>query len=158
MQELAQNTSAAAVAASPTTMEAIDAVVKPLVDSAVGAGEKAGSFLLDAGETALGAVAFVLTAGVGHTATEEQDTVHTSTEKKNSPEPAAAAGGSGKGLPPGANKLRGGQGYRDKDGNIWKKDQLHKDHWDVTDRKGNKVKEVTFDGRQLWPNGPKNNQ
>jgi hypothetical protein len=40
----------------------------------------------------------------------------------------------------------------------WKKDQLHKDHWDVTDRKGNKVKEVTFDGRQLWPNGPKNNQ
>ena len=58
-------------------MEEIDAVVKPLVDSAVSAGEKAGSAIVDLGETALGAVAFVFTAGVGHTATEEQDTVHT---------------------------------------------------------------------------------
>jgi hypothetical protein len=107
-----------------------------------------------------GTIAFIF-ASSQKTATEDQDTIHRDfSEKKDSaePEPAAAAGGSGKGLPPGANKLRGGQGYRDKDGNIWKKDQLHKDHWDVTDRKGNKVKEVTFDGRQLWPNGPKNNQ
>jgi RHS repeat-associated protein len=82
-------------------------------------------------------------------------------EKKaedKSSEPKAAAGGNGKkGLPPGARKLRGGQGYRDKKGNIWKKDQLHKDHWDVMDRNGNKIREVTFDGRELWPNGPKNN-
>ena len=41
-------------------------------------------------------------------------------------------------------------------GNIWKKDMLHKDHWDVSDRSGTKIKEVTFDGRELWPNGPKN--
>lgn len=53
-------------------------------------------------------------------------------------------------------KLRGDQGYRDKDGNIWKKDKLHKDHWDVSDKKGNKVKEVDFSGKQIWPNGPKN--
>jgi hypothetical protein len=39
-------------------MEEINAVVKPLVESAV---KKGGSFLVDAGETALGAVAFVLT-------------------------------------------------------------------------------------------------
>jgi len=60
-EQKAKNTAVAGVAASPTTMEEIDAVVKPLVDSAIGAGEKAGSFLLDAGETALGAVAVVLT-------------------------------------------------------------------------------------------------
>lgn len=78
-------------------------------------------------------------------------------EGSDESEAKAAAGGSGKkGLPPGARKLRGGQGYRDKDGNIWKKDKLHKDHWDVVDSKGNKIKEITFDGRQLWPNGPKN--
>jgi hypothetical protein len=77
-------------------MEAIDAVVKPLVDSAIAAGEKAGSFLLDAGETAVGAVAFVLTAGVGHTATEEQDTINGHAKKDSAePEPAAASGGQG---------------------------------------------------------------
>lgn len=104
---------------------------------------------------------FIFTAGVGQTqgsgdvARDPRDNGKTCSA--DLPEPAPAAGGSGKGLPPGANKLRGGQGYRDKDGNIWKKDKLHKDHWDVTDRKGNKIKEVTFDGRQIWPNGPKNN-
>src|SRR5580704_421913 len=41
----AQNAAAATVAA-PTTLEEIDAVVKPLVDSAVSAGEKAGSALV----------------------------------------------------------------------------------------------------------------
>jgi hypothetical protein len=103
-----------------------------------------------------------VTAGVGQAGSSKESAAEERFKKQNdkdrAAEPQAAAGGSGKGLPPGANKLRGGQGYRDKDGNIWKKDQLHKDHWDVTDRKGNKVKEVTFDGRQLWPNGPKNNQ
>jgi len=76
-------TVATAPAAAPTTAEEINAVVKPLVDSAIGAGEKAGSFLVDAGETALGAIAFVFTAGVGHTATEEQDTVHTTPTPEN---------------------------------------------------------------------------
>ena len=53
-------------------------------------------------------------------------------------------------------KLRGSQGWRDKDGNTWKRDKKHKDHWDVSDRRGRKVKEVSDDGRRLWPNGPKN--
>jgi RHS repeat-associated protein len=60
------------------------------------------------------------------------------------------------GLPPDANKLKGNQGYRDKDGNTWRKDRLHKDHWDVSNKKGDKIKEVDFDGKQIWPNGPKN--
>lgn len=55
-----------------------------------------------------------------------------------------------------ATKLKGSQGWRDEDGNIWRKDMLHKDHWDVSDRAGKKIKEVTFDGRELWPNGPQN--
>ncbi len=54
-------------------------------------------------------------------------------------------------------KLKGGQGWKDKQGNIWKKDMKHKDHWDVTDPKtGKKVKEIDFDGNQIWPDGPKN--
>jgi hypothetical protein len=36
------------------------------------------------------------------------------------------------------------------------KDQKHKDHWDVSDPKGNKVREVDFRGVQIWPEGPKN--
>jgi hypothetical protein len=76
-------------------MEEIDAVVKPLVDSAVSAGEKAGSAILDAGETALGAIAFVLTAGVGKTADEAHDTVQPKSDSASSPEPATAAGGAG---------------------------------------------------------------
>jgi RHS repeat-associated protein len=87
-----------------------------------------------------------------------QDTINNSQGKKDST-PQAASGGKGtgrNGLPPGAVKLRGGQGYRDKQGNIWKKDKLHKDHWDVSDRKGNKVKEVDFNDKQIWPDGSKN--
>ena len=53
-------------------------------------------------------------------------------------------------------KLKGGQGWRDDAGNIWAKDKLHKDHYDVSDRKGNKIKEIDFNGNQIWPNGPKN--
>jgi len=53
------------------------------IESAVGAGEKAGSFLLDAAENVVGAILFVFTAGVGHTATEEQDTVHTTPTPEN---------------------------------------------------------------------------
>jgi RHS repeat-associated protein len=53
-------------------------------------------------------------------------------------------------------KLKNGQGYRESNGNIWKKDMKHKDHWDVSDSKGNKIKEVDFNGNQIWPNGSKN--
>jgi hypothetical protein len=63
---------------------------------------------------------------------------------------------SGRKPPVKATKLKGSQGWRDADGNIWKKDMLHKGHWDVMDRTGTKIKEVDFNGRELWPNGPKN--
>ncbi|WP_425324577.1 SpvB/TcaC N-terminal domain-containing protein [Leptospira wolffii] len=55
-------------------------------------------------------------------------------------------------------KLKGDQGWRDKDGKIWKKDQKHKDHWDISDPNNNnkKIREVDFYGNELWPNGPKN--
>ena len=57
-------------------------------------------------------------------------------------------------------KLKGNQGYRPKDkkkkNERWKKDQLHKDHWDISDKKGNKIKEVDFGGTKIWPGGPKN--
>ena len=53
-------------------------------------------------------------------------------------------------------KLRGNQGWRDQNGNIWTKDMKHKDHWDVQDRRGRRVMEVDFEGRQIWPGGPKN--
>jgi hypothetical protein len=53
---LAQNTTAAAVTAAPTTVEEINAVVKPLVDSAAGALESAGSKALSIlGDVAEGA-------------------------------------------------------------------------------------------------------
>ena len=60
--------------------------------------------------------------------------------------------------PPGKpTKLRGGQGWRDKKGLIWKRDMKHKNHYDVTDpKKGKKVKEVDYNGKQIWPNGKKN--
>jgi hypothetical protein len=60
------------------------------------------------------------------------------------------------GYGPGWVKLKWNQGYRDPDGLIWKRDMLHKDHWDVSDAQGNKVREVDFQGRQIWPGGPKN--
>jgi len=53
-------------------------------------------------------------------------------------------------------KLKGAQGFRDPKGLLWKRDMLHKDHWDVIDANGKKVREVDFSGRQLWPKGPKN--
>lgn len=53
-------------------------------------------------------------------------------------------------------KLKGNQGWRDKDGNTWKKDQLHKDHWDISNKKGQKIKEVDFDKNEIWLNGSKN--
>jgi hypothetical protein len=49
-----------------------------------------------------------------------------------------------------------GKGWRDPQGNLWNIDRLHKDHWDVSDSKGNKIREVDFQGVQIWPGGPKN--
>jgi hypothetical protein len=53
-------------------------------------------------------------------------------------------------------KLKGNQGWIDSEGRIWHKDKKHKDHWDVSDRKGNKILEVDFNGKKIWPGGPKN--
>jgi hypothetical protein len=33
----------------------------------------------------------------------------------------------------------------------------HKDHWEITEPKsGKKIKEIDFEGNQIWPDGPKN--
>lgn len=54
-------------------------------------------------------------------------------------------------------KLKGNQGWKNtEDGTYWKKDMLHKDHWDISNSKGKKVREVDFNGKEIWPNGPKN--
>lgn len=53
-------------------------------------------------------------------------------------------------------KLKGNQGWIDSDGHVWHKDKKHKDHWDVSDKKGNKIIEVDFNGKKIWPGGPKN--
>ena len=53
-------------------------------------------------------------------------------------------------------KMRGNQGYKDKNGNFWKIDKLHKDHYDVSNSAGKKIKEVDFSGNIIWPNGAKN--
>ena len=53
-------------------------------------------------------------------------------------------------------KMRGNQSWKDKKGNTWKKDKLHKDHWDISNSKGKKILEVDFEEREIWPNGPKN--
>jgi RHS repeat-associated protein len=161
------------------TMEEVDAfaksavdsateyVVKPLVDSAeeviVPVAEK--SFSAALGVAGL----FILSpamAGDPHESEKIRQinaNAASQEEKKSSQEPQTATGGAGarqgggrNGLPADVTKLKGNQGYKDKAGNIWKKDMKHKDHWDVSDKKGKKVKEVTFDGKQLWPDGQKN--
>lgn len=53
-------------------------------------------------------------------------------------------------------KLKGNQGWKDKAKNFWKKDMKHKDHYDISNSKGKKIREVDFDGNEIWPNGPKN--
>jgi len=92
------------------------------------------------------------TVGAAHLGAAAADAIKGALQKGGNKDQSS----SGNGLPDGATKLKGNQGYRDNDGNIWKKDQLHKDHWDVSDRKGNKIKEVDFNGKQIWPGGPKN--
>ena len=77
----------------------------------------------------------------------------------------AAGGGSAGGGPEavpgegkGWTKLKGSQGWRDGQGNIWKKDKLHKDHWDVMDKKGRKIREIDFNGEQIWPGATNKNK
>jgi hypothetical protein len=53
-------------------------------------------------------------------------------------------------------KLRGNQGWKDSNGDIWNKDKLHKDHWDISNSKGKKAREVDFEGNEIWPGGLKN--
>jgi hypothetical protein len=60
------------------------------------------------------------------------------------------------GVGPGWVRLKGNQGWRDPQGNIWKIDRLHRDHWDVSNAKGTKIREVDFQGNQIWPGGAKN--
>src|SRR5207245_10705540 len=95
--------------ASPTTMEAIDAVVKPLVDSAIGATEKAATVSLDA----IGGVVLFIFASSQKTADEAHDTIHRDfSEKKDSAEPEPAAASGGKGVQ-GGKKDRSGRGNGD---------------------------------------------
>ncbi|MGC2656764.1 MAG: RHS repeat-associated core domain-containing protein [Bryobacteraceae bacterium] len=54
-----------------------------------------------------------------------------------------------------ATKLRGNQGWRDENGNIWRKDMLHKDHWDVIDRSGNKIRRSLLMAENSGQTGPK---
>jgi RHS repeat-associated protein len=70
----ATTTTVATVATSPSTMEQIDQVVKPLVDSAEAATGKAGNFLLDVGADVLGTAAVVLTLSQ-KTADNAHDTI-----------------------------------------------------------------------------------
>lgn len=123
-----------------TGQKAMDQIVKPLIEGAAENGAKALPDILEIGTKAL--------AGVGAIAAilDPQRPIASDEDYLNK----------AKGLPPDAVRLKKGQGYRDKGGNVWKKDKFHKDHWDVIDRKGRKIREVTFDGRQIWPGGPKN--
>jgi hypothetical protein len=65
----AQETTAAAITAAPTTMEEINAVVQPLVQSAEGALSNAGTTLLDFGASALLTVTYLASPGTTATHT-----------------------------------------------------------------------------------------
>ena len=80
-------------------------------------------------------------------------------DKKNEKDPNATYFPTPDSDPEDFNKLRGNQGIEDEDGDIWKLDRGHKHtipHWDVSDKKGNRVMEVALDGKKLWPGGNKN--
>jgi RHS repeat-associated protein len=53
-------------------------------------------------------------------------------------------------------RLKNGQWYLDEDWNIRKKDMLHKDHWDISNSKWKKIREIDFGWREIRPNWPKN--
>jgi len=117
--------------------------VKTITDPSKTTGQK----ITAGGLFAAGAVA----PGGGYSKID--DAVECVQKCKNAAKGLADLPGKGK---PGWTKLKGDQGWKDADGNMWNKDKLHKDHWDVSDKKGNKIREVDYDGNQIWPGGPKN--
>ena len=46
-------------------------------------------------------------------------------------------------------KMRGNQGFKDAAGHFWRVDRLHKDHYDVVNAKGEKIREIDFYGRRI---------
>jgi RHS repeat-associated protein len=77
------------------TMDEVDAVAKPLIDSAVTGVEDAAGVTV---QGALGVVGFLFTAGVGSTATASHDQLYNEdTGERYVPEPQAASGGAMKG-------------------------------------------------------------
>jgi hypothetical protein len=76
-------------------MDEVDAVAKPLIDSAVTGVEDAAGVTV---QGALGVVGFLFTAGVGSTATASHDQLYNEdTGERYVPEPQAASGGAMKG-------------------------------------------------------------
>jgi RHS repeat-associated protein len=104
--ESAQNTAAATVAAAPTTTAPVQ-VGKTIIKFEEVAGEAADLSL----RSVLGVVGFIF-ASSQKTATEDQDTIHTDSKKKDSAEPEPAAASGGKGVRSGK-KDRSGQGNID---------------------------------------------
>jgi RHS repeat-associated protein len=92
-QQSDQNAAPVTATAAGTTTTA-PVVLDKIVVIIEQAAQKGPSFLLDALGNTLGAAAFVVTGGVGHTANEAQDTTN---------QPATAAGGAGKGKKPHGN-------------------------------------------------------
>jgi hypothetical protein len=117
--------------------------VKTIADPSKTTGQKVAAGVLFA--------AGALAPGGGYSKID--DAVECVQKCKNAAKGLADLPGKGK---PGWTKLKGDQGWKDADGNMWNKDKLHKDHWDVSDKKGNKIREVDYDGNQIWPGGPKN--
>lgn len=115
----------------PLVKSATDAVVEPLVESAIGATQKAGSVVLSTGETALGALAFVIVSST-KTASEKQDTIQGHQQDNTSAEPAPAAGGSGRGV-------RGGKKDRSLQGNIDQLEGLEHHQKSTTKQSGYRV-------------------
>ena len=95
------------------TMDEVDAVAKPLIDSAVTGVEDAAGVTV---QGALGVVGFLFTAGVGSTATASHDQLYNEdTGERYVPEPQAASGGAMKGGRGGQNDdtIAGQDAHRD---------------------------------------------
>jgi hypothetical protein len=52
--------------------------------------------------------------------------------------------------------MKNGQWWKDINWDFWNKDQLHKDHWDISNKNWDKIMEIDYNGKLLWPNWPKN--
>ena len=141
-----------------------DDFIKPVVKKSIENGFNAATCIpLGGEEAALAAGEKALAGGekaAANLAKEEEALANAEKELAEAAKcPVAKKGIPGKDLPGKGDdwtKLKGDQGWKDADGNFWKKDMKHKDHWDVSDRRGNKIREVDYNGNQLWPGGPKN--